>query len=868
MNKHIRAFLPALLVAGIALGQDGGDEAKQPDFPAWDKVGKEMEGKEGFWNVYQDKKKRNFWIEITALDQPFLLATSISGGTTLAGHMWNDWFLVWQRNDKRLVLLERNVGFKAVKEKEVKSAVERTYTDRVVATFPIKTMGPKGGVVIDGANFFADNASLFFGGVGRSRDASLASFAAKPFPDNTEVSVTMPSAGSGTLITLHYSVSRLKQTDYKPRLADDRIGYFMTVLKDFSVENKEDNRNLRYVNRWNLQKLDPKLALSPPREPITFYIEKTVPVRLRRYVRDGILEWNRAFEKIGFDNAIVVLQQEENNEHADKDPEDVRYNFFRWIYSETPFAMGPSRVNPLTGEILDADIIMDDSYIRYTLQEYRMSIRQVPVALTGVRGREMMKKHPLMRLMLEPAQDEFLDAIPEDAARPGLRPHGRRAFCGHGAGFQHQLATCGLLMAEAAGEGDAAMKEFPEELIGQFVKDTVMHEVGHTLGLRHNFKASIYRSYDEINSESKPGDITGSVMDYNPVIIAPEGRPQGNWAMRTIGPYDHWAIQYGYTTEDGNLPAILARVAEKGLDYATDEDTWSDDPFIARWDMGSDPLAYAIERIALMKRLRKNLEARAVDKGEGYNRLRRAMGMQLFEARNSGAIAARFVGGEHLHRDHRGDPGARPPLVPVSAAKQREALNFICDEILSGRYFAFDPEFLRKLAPDFWGDDFFAIFFNGHGYAYADNVLAVQFSLVYGLTSPDRLGRVLDAVHKTPSGQDLLTVPEIFDALEATIFKGLGELPARKGTNQAPGLTDLERNLQREYVSHLIQILLSGEGWYPASIQTLARHYVKSLSARIKGARGGATDTYTIAHLDECTAKLDRALEASFAIVR
>ena len=110
-------------------------------------------------------------------------------------------------------------------------------------------------------------------------------------------------------------------------------------------------------------KADPKLELSPPKKPIRFFIEKTVPVKYRRYVKDGILEWNKAFEKVGILDAIEVVQQTETNEHKDKNPEDIRYNFFRWIYSQNPFAMGPSRVDPRTGQILDADIVMDEGFI-------------------------------------------------------------------------------------------------------------------------------------------------------------------------------------------------------------------------------------------------------------------------------------------------------------------------------------------------------------------------------------------------------------------------------------------------------------------------------------------------------------------------
>ena len=124
---------------------------------------------------------------------------------------------------------------------------------------------------------------------------------------------------------------------------------------------------MRYVTRWNLEKEKPAAEKSPPKQPIIFWIERTVPREYRQYVREGILEWNKAFEKVGFIDAIQVRDQQSDDEF---DPEDIRYNTFRWITTSAGFAMGPSRTNPKTGEILDADIIFDEGMIRYWRQEY------------------------------------------------------------------------------------------------------------------------------------------------------------------------------------------------------------------------------------------------------------------------------------------------------------------------------------------------------------------------------------------------------------------------------------------------------------------------------------------------------------------
>ncbi len=152
---------------------------------------------------------------------------------------------------------------------------------------------------------------------------------------------------------------------FKPREADERVGYFTTTFSDLS-KYEDDETRVRYINRWHLQKRDSKLQLSPPKEPIQFFVEHTAPVRYRRWIKAGVDYWNKAFEKVGMVDAIVIEYQDaESGIHMEKDPEDVRYNFIRWLNNDIGTAIGPSRVHPSTGEILDADIILTDGWIRH-----------------------------------------------------------------------------------------------------------------------------------------------------------------------------------------------------------------------------------------------------------------------------------------------------------------------------------------------------------------------------------------------------------------------------------------------------------------------------------------------------------------------
>jgi hypothetical protein len=159
------------------------------------------------------------------------------------------------------------------------------------------------------------------------------------------------------LVHFHYSFSELPGPGFQPRLADDRVGHFFTQVEDYSTDTNFETSK-RYINRWRLEKQDAAAPLSPPKQPIVFWLENTIPVPYRDAIRGGILLWNNAFERIGFQNAIVVKQQPDD---ADWDPADVRYSTIRWFtgYPEPGFAEGPSAVNPLTGEVFDADIRFD-----------------------------------------------------------------------------------------------------------------------------------------------------------------------------------------------------------------------------------------------------------------------------------------------------------------------------------------------------------------------------------------------------------------------------------------------------------------------------------------------------------------------------
>ncbi len=687
------------------------------------------------------------------LDQPFIAPMAIARGLASAGQPLNfgdEWILVFHRVGDKVQLLRRNIHYKAPENTPLQKAVRQNYTDSVLMALPIVTINPAGqGVVIDlGQIFFSDFAEIGLGSLDRNR-SSWAKI--KAFPNNIELQVEATFSGRsfsgglgfsddgvadprGITMVIHYSLAKLPDPGYKPRMADNRVGHFLNATKDFG-SNNPDTTFVRQINRWRLEKSDPKAKVSPPKKQIVWWVEDTVPQEFRPYVEEGILEWNKAFEKIGYRNAIAVRWQNERDEF---DPEDINYCTFRWITTSSAFAMSALRSNPLTGEMIDGDVIFDASWIRYWKTEYAFLVGS-PVP-TGQRNNAnnmsilgvgevispaMAAKYgyglpsPLPGMVLKNGQSNrsedglVMDVVPAEfsplqlALRRRLSP-GKFASCQFNSMRLQEYSLAAMALAEPGSTNDAGGK-LPEEFLGQAIKEVVMHEVGHSLGLRHNFRASTMLPYEQINDTSitRVKGMTGSVMDYNPINIAPKGQKQGDFATTTIGPYDYWAIEYAYKPIDGDetaeLTKIAARSPEPELTFATDEDMYlDDDPLINVYDLGSDPLKFGKDRMALAADLLKNLDQRVVKDGESWARLRSAFSVLFSQFGDAAFFAASYIGGQNVSRDFKGGEKSRDPVVPVTGEKQREALQFLTENILSDKAFQFSPALLRRLTTEYW----------------------------------------------------------------------------------------------------------------------------------------------------------------------
>jgi hypothetical protein len=863
---------------------------------------------EGLFKLYQ--KDEHLYMEILPhqFNRPVLCPIAVARGGGMGGFTLNfeeQWVLLFQRVGDKVHLVRRNVHFKAKPGSPLAKAVEVTYTDSVLLApriVAINMMNQQSVLINLNDIFMSDFAQLGLGGFDANRSVW---HKIKAFPRNLELQLQATYSGGGrrffgpggnidargNTVVIHYGLVELPQGGYQPRLGDDRVGYFLSAVKDFSSESK-DTSFVRYINRWNLERaepLDPKNPnrLSVPKKSIKFYIEKTVPHEYRAAVQEGILEWNKAFEKIGFRNAIEVVQQRDDE---DFDPEDMNYNTFRWITTDMAFAMGPSRANPLTGEILDADIIFDADMIRYWKQEQKVfspsGVAMEPISPIQAMDMGWGLDHQLLHRQIAEGAD-----TPQRAAADSVAARLRAiqlGVCQCGSQMQYELGLAAMAMGVNGiikpGE------KIPDELINQAIKEVVMHEVGHTLGLRHNFKGSTMLPNEQLHDTkiTREKGLVGSVMDYSPVNLAPKGVKQGDYFTTTIGPYDYWAIEYAYKPLSGGtdgefkeLQKIANQGSAPGHDYGTDEDTFlTADPLINRFDLGADVMKFGQDRIVLAEDLLKGLSTRVVDDGEGYQRARAAFGILLTQYGNGAYLISKYVGGEHAYRDHRGDPKGRDPLVPVAAAKQREALKFLQEHVFSDKSFQFPPELLRRLAVERWyhwgtqpGSTDFPLY---------DRILGIQRLAMNHLLSPAVLRRIQNNALKADKGEQPLMVAEVFRAVTEGVWSPLPNGGGQEAKGAASSI--VRRNLQREHLKNLSHLVLgekaSSGGLFallfpdsgtsaPPDARSLARMHLREIGRRIDGMlndKQAAADETTQAHLEECRERITKVLTASMQV--
>ncbi|NNE46794.1 MAG: zinc-dependent metalloprotease, partial [Rhodothermales bacterium] len=862
---------------------------KKPPFKPWKDVLEDTKATDGFFKTHL-KRDNTLYVEIppARLDKEFGLVMHFSRGVGVFnlhdGLPLSDTRLMrFERHGDKIYLVHVNHRLKAAKGSPMENSLNDNRGNSIVSAFDIASEDSASkALLIDATSFFvsdyarlADQVKPYFNKKPVSFDKSRSYVdVVQGFPKNVEIDALLtlkandpPAASSAGVsdfrsipVGVRYSIFDLPENPMTPRLGDDRVGYFLDAVKDFS-RDREYSPYVAYINRWRLEKKDPSAEISEPVKPIVYYVDRSVPYEYRKYVKAGIEAWNKGYEAAGFKNAIVAKDAPPDS--VNWSAEDIRYSTVRWTAAHSMgYAIGPSQSDPRTGELLNADILISSTFVRGWANEYAQMIAP------------------------ETMFDRYRAA---EEAQTLLPPGIAERMCLAEMGKSHQLGLQHAALA-ALGVVDGA-KPLPDEVLGEALKDLIMHEVGHTLGLRHNFKSSSAVPFDRLNDKDfvRKNGLATSVMDYNPTNIAVNPSEQGHYNNVEVGAYDVWAIQYGYSPtvvqggtngdsgsmavpaeqEKTMLGRIASRAAEPLLAYNTDEDThlgpMGVDPSSNAWDLSGDPMAFAQSRRELVDRIQPHIEERMIADGDAYSRLRGAVGRLVFERVFSTVPLTKTVGGLYFARDHKNDPNARDPFTPVSAARQREVMDFIADNVFDADAFEFDAELLNKLAPNrlsHWGTGYRStpVDFPIHA------MVAGGHAQILGeLLDNGRLTRMIDNGVRT-SPADVYTVSEFLAKLTTEIWTEVQNPSSPQAANS------FRRNLQRMYVDHLTRIMLDVRPAptsrpAPEDARSLARLELTELSGRIGQAlQSSSLDRTMRAHLMESKVRIDEMLDVTMTV--
>ena len=326
-----------------------------------------------------------------------------------SGSMLWEFPFIFQKLSNTIQLIHINTDFRADETSAIHRSIKNNLSNSIFSTAKVVSSPhtETGAILIDANEMFVRDISYVSQHrKGQYRFDKNNSYAndLQSYPQNTEIEITahfvspkwtnsftLPNSHS-MIHVYHISLSSILKTNFSPRVVDDRVGYFSTIYQDYTSTLRE-TPYIRYINRWDLQKKHPEKKISEPVKHIVFWLENTIPLEFRDAVREGALAWNLAFEKIGFKNAIVVKQMPDD---ATWYPGDARYNTIRWIVQPgSGYAVGPSRANPFTGEIYDADIRISADFTRSFYREFDEFIIPVtsddPVALWGEEEKEIQR---------------------------------------------------------------------------------------------------------------------------------------------------------------------------------------------------------------------------------------------------------------------------------------------------------------------------------------------------------------------------------------------------------------------------------------------------------------------------------------------
>jgi hypothetical protein len=822
---------------------------RRPQLSKFEELTRGAQHRPGFFDTYQRDGQIYLAVPRARLGQEFLLLFTLVQGLGTEDFYpgqrpgWREPAVcAFERHGDRIYLVRRPARLVPPGPGPLRRAVLRAYGGSVLESARIEASRPDGALLIAVGDWLlsdlsglsaAVHAELQRGKPGRIPIDRARSYLGpvRAFPDNlglhARLTLAPPEPGRFAAVPdnrfltvgLHYTLARLPDPPMAPRPADDRMGFLVSARKDFT--SQEPGFFVRHTVRWRL----------PPGRTLTFYLDPAIPAPYRPFIEEGVRAWGRAFAQAGLPGALQVAPLPEG-----ADPEDLRYPLIRW---GTAFEDGGRRgvaapvIDPRTGEILSATVVIEAA----TAQEEALRFRRL---FGGGAAAEVASDG-----------DGFIEPPDFFAALSG----------------QAVLLRAALVVQGALQPG----QPLPIEVVGQRLRHTTMHEIGHALGLRHNFRASADIPMERLADPAwlREHGVTSSVMDY-PGLNLPEAAkgpppPDFPFYSRDIGPADVLAISFGYAPDEERARAVAAQAAARGYSFASDEDAEGGgavDPLVSRWDLGQDPLGWAQRRTALLSSILADLPGRVLAPGSRYVEVTEALDALLDQYEQAARVAIKYVGGQLTSRDHHGDPGGRPPALPVPLPQQRAALAFLGQAALGPQALRLPQRTLALLGQprwSHWGER--ATFGGRPDYPIHRELLALRGRLLSALLDPLLLSRLRDgALRFGPEGA--LPIPDLLHTLTDQIWAELAELPR---TREIPSP---RRDLQRLYLDRLILLALEPPQGLPADAQAAARAALRDLGRRLPGgarkARGvRVADATTAAHLADAADRVAAALLAT-----
>jgi len=774
-------------------GKKGGDsptkEKKDKDaLKTISEVTKNCVQYEGLFALYQDTITGKSYIEISEdqMGDEFIYFSNVADGVMDAGFFRGGYrgskVISFQKHYNRIEVHTENTSYYFDENNALHRAADANINEPIIISEKIAGKDSASFLIDGDAIFLSEKFSMVKPPSDPKRPSILGGLSKDKtkiqkinnYPENSEITVDYvyenknPRRGGSAAVTdvryitiqFQHSLVQVPDNDFQPRRDDGRLGFFMTQVNDMTSFSATPYRDM--IHRWNLVKKDTGAVLSDPVEPITWWIENTTPEQFRPIIKEGVERWNIAFEKAGFTNAVVVKTQPDD---AEWDAGDIRYNVLRWTSSpQPPFGgYGPSFVNPRTGEILGADIMLEFSAITNRL--FRTEVFE----LAGYHT------------------DADFEVDPEN-----LDPH----MCSAGDHLHHTLMF-GLHAMRTSNLDQAAQDEFTQQGLYRLV----LHEVGHTLGLSHNMRASTLQSIEDIKNKEKidAEGLCNSVMEYPSINYALNDEDQTLYYDVTPGAYDHWVIEYGYSEAASNVEAeeirleeILNRSDEPNLMFGNDADDMRSsgkgiNPDVNIYDLSNDPVGYASERCELVNKIMPKILDEYTIKTQSYHELRNAYFVLTGEYGIQMRLMTRQIGGVRYDRSYPGQESGNTPYTPVSEEDQKAAMSALTKYAFAPGAFDVPENLYNHLQHQRRG---FNHFVNNEDPRIHNRILSMQTQCLIHLLHSNVTTRILDS----ELYGNTYTLDEVMTDLTNAIFKA----------DLKKDVSTVRQNLQVEYVKRLI----------------------------------------------------------------